>query len=181
MARPCFKTIILILEIETECPSCLYFFEKKILFELLCFFISKFSEIVLWPHKNILTYPAEQSEIAPCTLLSVLLHFQHYCFSFILYLFPIVSKLNGQSVIHTAEGSRLHLPVVNWVTIETDAIIEASLNAKTSGTEVIYVHLADVVGMKVDNLKVLHIRQTLWDFAQAIVFQMQLPQIWDIW
>lgn len=72
---------------------------------------------------------------------------------FILSLFLIVSKLNGQSVTNTAEGGRLHLPVVNRVAKEADAIVEAPLHAKTLRAEVINVHLTYVVGMKVDHLK----------------------------
>lgn len=60
-------------------------------------------------------------------------------------LFLVVSELNGQSVSNAAESSRLYLPVVNWVTIKTNAMVKASLYAKTSRTEVTDVHLANVV------------------------------------
>lgn len=109
---------------------------------------------------------------------SVLFQFQHYYWSpkfpFILSLFLIVSKLNGQSVTNTAEGGRLNLPVVNRVAKEADAIVEAPLYVKTLRAEVINGHLTYVVGMKVDHLKkkqksmILHVRMGYFSFISLI-------------
>lgn len=85
--------------------------------------------------------------------------------------------MNGQSVTNAAKGGGLHLPVVNRVAIEANAIIEAPLHAETSRAEVINIHSTYVVGMKVDHLQVLHVWQTHGDAVQPVVFQMQLPEI----
>lgn len=83
------------------------------------------------------------SSIVICLQISLFIH----------SLLLIVSELNGQSVSNAAKGGRLHLPVVNRVAIEANAIIEAPLHAKTPRTEVINIHSTYVVGMKVEHLK----------------------------
>lgn len=110
------------------------------------------------------------SSIVICLQISLFIH----------SLLLIVSELNGQSVSNAAKGGRLHLPVVNWVAIEANAIIEAPLHAKTPRTEVINIHSTYVVGMKVEHLQVLHVWQTHGDAGQPVVFQMQLPEIRDV-
>lgn len=65
----------------------------------------------------------------------------------------MVAKVNSVAVGNTSEGGGLDLPVVDWVIEQADAVIERLLHAKASGAEVIYPHLADVVGVKVHHLK----------------------------
>lgn len=64
----------------------------------------------------------------------------------------VVAKLNGQPVADTAERRRLHLPVVDRVSKQADAVIERPLHPKSSRAEVIHAHLVDVVGMEVHHL-----------------------------
>lgn len=64
----------------------------------------------------------------------------------------MVAKVNGVSICHTSESGRLHLPIVDWVVKQTDAIVERFLHSKSCGAKVIHSNLADVVGMEVDNL-----------------------------
>lgn len=65
----------------------------------------------------------------------------------------VVAKLNGQPVANAAERRRLHLPVVDGVREQTDAVIERPLHPKPLRAEVIDAHLADVVGVEVDHLE----------------------------
>ncbi len=73
--------------------------------------------------------------------------------SFPLSLLFVVAKLNGQPVADTAERGRLHLPVVDRVSKQADAVIESPLHSKSSRAEVIHTHLVDVVGMEVHHLE----------------------------
>lgn len=65
----------------------------------------------------------------------------------------VVAKLNGQPVADAAERGRLHLPVVDGVSKQADAVIECPLHPKSSRAEVIHTHLVDVVGMEVHHLE----------------------------
>lgn len=65
----------------------------------------------------------------------------------------VVAKLNGQPVTDTAERGRLHLPVVDRVRKQADAVIECPLHTKSTRAEVIHAHLADMVGMEVHHLE----------------------------
>lgn len=73
--------------------------------------------------------------------------------SIALSLFFVVSELNGEAVAHAAERRRLHLPVVDGVFEQADAIIESPLHPKPSRAEVVHAHVTDVVGVEVDHLK----------------------------
>lgn len=64
----------------------------------------------------------------------------------------VIAKLNSQPVADTAERSRLHLPVVDRVIKQADAVIESPLHPKSSRAEVIHAHLGDVVGMEVHHM-----------------------------
>lgn len=66
----------------------------------------------------------------------------------------MVAKVNGVSICHTSECGGLHLPVVNRVVKQTDAIVEGFLHAKSCGAKVVHSNLTDVVGMEVDNLPI---------------------------
>lgn len=68
-------------------------------------------------------------------------------------LFFVVSKLNGKPVAHAAERCRLHLPVVDGVFKQADAIIERPLHPEPSRAEVVHAHMTDVIGMEVHHLK----------------------------
>lgn len=65
----------------------------------------------------------------------------------------VVANLNGQPVADTAERGRLHLPVVDRVSKQADAVIERPLHPKSSRAEVVHTHLVDVVGMEVHHLQ----------------------------
>lgn len=65
----------------------------------------------------------------------------------------VVAKLNSQTIADTAERCRLHLPVVDRVRKQADAVIERPLHPKSSRAEVIHAHLVDVVGMEVHHLE----------------------------
>lgn len=69
------------------------------------------------------------------------------------FLFFVVAKLNGEPVAHAAKCRWLHLPVIDRVREQADAIIECPLHPKSTRTEVIHTHLADVVGMEINHLK----------------------------
>ncbi|TNN82362.1 hypothetical protein EYF80_007483 [Liparis tanakae] len=64
-----------------------------------------------------------------------------------------IAKLNSQTIADTAERCRLHLPVVDRVRKQADAVIERPLHPKSSRAEVIHAHLLDVVGMEVHHLE----------------------------
>ena len=65
----------------------------------------------------------------------------------------VVAKLNGQPVADAAERGGLHLPVVDRVSKQADAVIEGPLHPESARAEVIHGHLVDVVGMKVHHLE----------------------------
>lgn len=69
------------------------------------------------------------------------------------FLFFVVAKLDGEPVAHAAKCRWLHLPVIDRVREQADAIIECPLHPKSTRTEVIHTHLADVVGMEINHLK----------------------------
>lgn len=69
------------------------------------------------------------------------------------FLFFVVAKLNGEPVAHAAKCRWLHLPVIDRVREQADAIIECPLHPKSTRAEVIHTHLADVVGMEINHLK----------------------------
>lgn len=79
------------------------------------------------------------------------------CYDFwrLYFLFLVVAKLYSHVITDTAESSRLHLPVPDWVVKETDAIVEDPLHSKTCRAEVIHPDLSDVVWVEVDNLQKL--------------------------
>lgn len=56
-------------------------------------------------------------------------------------------------VADAAERRGLHLPVVDRVSEQADAVVERSLHPKSSRAEVIHTHLADGVGMQVHHLQ----------------------------
>lgn len=68
-------------------------------------------------------------------------------------LFLVVSKLNSQAVTNTAESCRLNFPVVDGISIKTDAIVEALLHVIASRAEVMHAYLGYVVVMEVYHLK----------------------------
>lgn len=80
------------------------------------------------------------------------LHPLSTCF-LIWLLLLIVSKLNGEPVADAAERGGLHLPVVDGVGVQTDAVVERPLHPKPAGAEVVHAHLVDVVGMEVHHLR----------------------------
>lgn len=65
----------------------------------------------------------------------------------------VVAKLYRQPVGDTAEGGRLHLPVVDGVGEQADAVVEHPLHAEASRAEVIHAHVVDVVGVEVHHLQ----------------------------
>lgn len=65
----------------------------------------------------------------------------------------VVAKLYRQPVGDTAEGGRLHLPVVDGVGEQADAVVEHPLHAEASRAEVIHTHVVDVVGVEVHHLQ----------------------------
>lgn len=65
----------------------------------------------------------------------------------------VVSKLDGQSVADAAECCGLHLPVVDGVGEETDAMVESSLHSCSFRTEGVQIHLGDVVVVEVQHLE----------------------------
>lgn len=65
----------------------------------------------------------------------------------------VVAKLYGQSVCDTAERGGLHLPVVDRVREQADAIVEHPLHPKSARAEVIHPHVVDTVGVEVHHLQ----------------------------
>lgn len=70
-----------------------------------------------------------------------------------MHLFLVVSKMNGQAVTNTAERCGLNFPVLDGISIKTNAIVETLLHVITLRTEVIHAYLGYVVGMQVHHLK----------------------------
>lgn len=113
----------------------------------------------------------------------------------------VVAKLYGQPVGDTAESGRLHLPVVDGVREQADAVVEHPLHPKSSRAEVIHAHMVDIVGVEVHHLpgtrtqrviqpsleilarifvsphlQVFHIWEACGDTCEPVVVQMELPQ-----
>lgn len=65
----------------------------------------------------------------------------------------VVAKLYGQPVGDTAESGRLHLPVVDGVREQADAVVEHPLHPESSRAEVIHAHVVDIVGVEVHHLQ----------------------------
>lgn len=61
--------------------------------------------------------------------------------------------MNAEPVADAAERGGLHLPVVDGVGVQTDAVVERPLHPIPAGAEVIHAHLVDVVGMEVHHLR----------------------------
>lgn len=92
----------------------------------------------------------------------------------------VIPKLDGEPVADTAEGGGLHLPVVDGVAIQADAVVERPLHPKATRAEVIHGHMVDVVGMEIDHLKVFHVWEACRNPSEAVVVQVQLSQPWQV-
>lgn len=92
----------------------------------------------------------------------------------------VVAKLYGQPVGDTAEGGWLHLPVINGVGEQADAVVEDPLHPESSWAEVIHAHLVDIVGVEVHHLQVFHIWEACGDACQPVIVQMELPQSGEV-
>lgn len=108
----------------------------------------------------------QMSTLSPPSLGFFLYKFNHLNYSLLLLLLHsifyelvicsslfVIPKLDGEPVADTAEGGGLHLPVVDGVAIQADAVVERPLHPKATRAEVIHGHMVDVVGMEIDHLQ----------------------------
>lgn len=117
-------------------------------------------------HFSIIIIISNINPFPPSLCLFVFFHFQYLNYQLLLqYSIPlppfsipgsllfVVAKLNGQPVADTAECGGLHLPVVDGVRKQTDAVIECPLHPKSPRAEVVHAHVVDAVGMEVHHLQ----------------------------